>query len=253
MPIKFLTINIWFGGILWDSLVPYIHKEKPDILALQEVYDGHDKSLENRFRTMKEFTKEFSSFLPFQAFGATVIDTGNGNMPWGNAIFSKFPIKNSRTIFFDLPLTEYDFKLNLDSRLAAEGMLESEILIGEKNVFVYSWHGVWDHHGNDTSKREQMGQVIIENIKDKENIILAGDGNINHDTKVIKNIGNYLQNVFGDSLPSTFNMKYKEKKSTYATSSVDKVFLSKNLKVIKKEMPDVDISDHYPLLVEFEI
>lgn len=252
MQIKFITINIWFGGKVWDNLISYIKAEKPDILALQEVYDGHDGSLEKRYRTMEEFANELGSFLPFNAFGATVLDSGV-NVTWGNAVFSKFPIINRKTIFFDLPYTEYSFTLDTDPRLAAEGMLECELDVDGRKAFIYSWHGVWDNHGNDSPSRFEMERVIVENLKDKQAVILAGDSNMRHKTKVIENIGKKLalENVFGDGLVSTFNMNRKTQ-PFFAKESVDKIFLSPEFKVLEKEMPKVDVSDHYPLKVLLE-
>ncbi len=253
MKIKIITVNIWFGGKIWEDLVKFIHDEKPDILVVQEVYDGHDKDLEKRFRTMEEFKKEFSNFLPNSAFGATVLDTGV-NVPWGNAVFSRFPIGHSKTIFFDLPFTNYDFRVDSDPRLAAEGMLEAEIEVEGKNVFVYSWHGVWNNHGGDSKERFIMRDVIIDTLKDKEIVIIAGDANIRPDTQVMLDIEEKLNlhNVFGSSLQSTFNMEHKDNPEL-AFESVDKMLITKNIKVLESEMPLVDVSDHYPLTAIIEL
>lgn len=251
MQIKFLTINIWHGGIVWDNLIEFIDKEKPDVLAIQEAYNSDDQSLEKRFATINEFKKEFP-FLPNVAFGETVIDTGHGNAPWGNAIFSRFPINSSRTIFYGQSLQKYDFTKNSDPSLASHGMLEAEISIDGKKVFIYSWHGVWDNHGWDTENRKLMSRVIIQNIQDKEYVILAGDSNIEDDTDTIRGIEKYLINVFRGELISTFNMRHKDN-NAFETASVDKVMISKNIKIVEKSQPLVDVSDHYPLktILEF--
>lgn len=253
MMIKFLTINIWFGGKVWDNLIEFIHSEKPDILTIQEAYNSHEKDVEKRYRTLDEFKKEFGNFLPYRSFGATVFDTGV-NIPWGNAVFSKFPIIGSQTIFFDLPLTEYNFTIDPDPRFAAEGMCEAEMLIGDKKVFVYSWHGVWDNHGGDTKNRYKMQDVIIGSLGEKKSVIIAGDTNIRPDTQIIKNIEEKLNltNVFGYELESTFNMERKTNPQL-AHESVDKILVSKDIKVLSYEMPRVDVSDHYPLKALLEI
>ncbi len=253
MEIKFLTLNIWFGGKIWDNMLKFIHEEKPDILALQEVYDGHAPNLEKRFRTMEVFAQEFGDILPHNAFGATVLDTGV-NVPWGNAVFSKFPILASDTIFFDLPFTRYDFRVDSDPRLAAEGMLETKLDVGGRELFVYSWHGVWNNHGGDSRERLIMRDVIIKTLSGKESVIIAGDANIRPDTTVMHDIEEKLDlhNVFGMSLPTTFNMNHKDNPE-FAKESVDKMLVTKNLKVIKSEMPKVDVSDHFPLKAILEL
>jgi len=254
MGIKFLTVNIWFGGKLWESLIPFIHEVHPDILCIQEVYDGHDISLDKRYRTMEEFRHEFGGYLPHDTFGATTLDT-SVNVEWGNAVFSKFPIRSSKTIFFDLPYTKYDFEVDPDSRLSAEGMQEAEIDINGKRIFVYSWHGVWNNHGEDTPERKLMEKAIIENISNKKTVILAGDTNMNPTSGVIKNLQKELPivSVFGESFYTTFNLKQKDIPENYAHSPVDMIFVSRDIKVLKKEMPQADVSDHMPLVIELEL
>ena len=253
MKIKFITVNIWFGGKIWDNLTSYIKEERPDILAIQEVYDGKEAVLEKRFRTIEEFHREFPE-LPYSIFEPTAYDTGI-NVEWGNAIFSKFPISNPRNIFFNLPHTRYDFQIDPDPSLAAEGMVVGDIDINGKIVTVGSWHGVWDHHGFDTENRDIMVSNIIKTLSGKDNLILAGDTNMNPDTNGIQRVLKELNlvSVFGNSLKSTFNMKQKENPGNYDSSPVDMVLLSPQFKIVSKKMPEVDVSDHFPLEVELEI
>lgn len=255
MRIKLLTINIWFGGIVWDSLVSLIHSEKPDILTIQEAYDGHQPNLDKRYRTIEEFKREFSDFLPYHTFGATVMDT-SVNVPWGNAIFSKFPLQNPSTILFDLPLAYYNFTTDIDPRLAAEGMQVAEVEIENRTLTIGSWHGVWNTHGNDTPERTIMGEKIVVSLGGKSPLILAGDTNMNPTSGVIQNIQKSLnmKNVFENTLPSTFNLLHKSGDiSGYAVSPVDMVFVTKEIKVAESEMIKADVSDHYPLRVIMEI
>ena len=252
MKIKFITLNIWHGGVLFQNVVDFLKKERPDILCIQEVYDSHDKTLEKRFRAMEEFQKEFE-WLPYSKFAPTVIDRAT-KAPWGNAVLSKFEITYSQNHMFNLPIVEKDMPI-VEDPMAAEtpqGMLETKILIGEKEVLVCSLHGVWDRHGGDTSVRLEMEKVIAETVKGKETVILAGDTNFNPDTEIARRIEKYLVSVFGQSLPSTFNMKHKTKPG-YATAAVDMIFVSKNIKVLNRNCPDVDVSDHLPLVVDLEI
>ncbi|MBI3620307.1 hypothetical protein HY214_04160 [Candidatus Roizmanbacteria bacterium] len=97
-----------------------------------------------------------------------------------------------------------------------------------------------------------MSKVIIDEIKDKENIILAGDFNVKPKTKTITDIENYLVNVFKNELKSTFNMRQKTDPG-YATAVVDMIFVSRNFKVAKHSCPDIDVSDHLPLVAELTI
>lgn len=251
---KFITINIWFGGIVWENLVSFIKNEDPDILALQEVYDSHNPEYEKRFRTMDELRIELTN-LPYNVFEPTIFETSHDRAPWGNAIFSKFPINQHKNVLFDLPVGEYNFETGTNPRLAPEGMLMTEIKTSnDQSITVCSWHGVWDNHGGNSEVRDIMGHSIITALIGKSPVILAGDTNLGNNTRVVRSLENELklQSVFGDTLQSTFNMTRK-KEEFYAFESVDKVFISSELTVVEKEMPIVDISDHYPLEVVLEL
>jgi endonuclease/exonuclease/phosphatase family metal-dependent hydrolase len=82
-----------------------------------------------------------------------------------------------------------------------------------------------------------------------------GDFNVQANTKTIKNIEKHMQNVFKEDLTTSFNLAHKdlEKYPGYETAVVDMFFVSKDVKVITKSVPDDDVSDHLPLLCEVEI
>ncbi|OIP57600.1 MAG: hypothetical protein AUK12_02870 [Candidatus Levybacteria bacterium CG2_30_37_29] len=251
MKIKFLTINILHGGTFWDNLVSFVHQQKPDIVFLQEVYNGHDQSLEKRFRTVDEFKKEFT-FLSHAKFEPSLFDTNMGNIEWGNAVFSKFPISSSKALFFDIPLKPSPLVENEDPRQTPESMTCVEIDILGKILYGFNIHGIWDTHGNDTVRRFEMLTVVKGAIHGKSPAILAGDFNLSPITKFVDEIEKELTSVFGNSLSSTFNMMHKTKPG-YATAVVDMVFVSYDIKVLSKEMPNVDVSDHMPLVAILEI
>ena len=56
---KFINLNVWLGGKIWNPMIDFLKKEDPDILALQEVFNSHDPMLTPNFRTMDEFNKIF--------------------------------------------------------------------------------------------------------------------------------------------------------------------------------------------------
>lgn len=253
MRIKFLTLNIWHGGLLWDNLIKFIRKEDPDIAFFQEIYGSEDEKLEKRFRTVNLFQKEFPQ-LKYSVFGPTVIDSTT-KAPEGKAIFSKLPLDGNKVYIFNGQVKEHNLLIN-DPYAAEipEGMVESTVLIEGKKIWLYSWHGVWEKLGHDTEARFKMQDSIVDALKGKDRIILAGDTNLNPDTQFVKNIQEKLgiQSVFGDSLISTFNMKHKTNPG-FATAVVDMIFVTPNIKVIDKYQPDDDVSDHKPLVALLEV
>jgi endonuclease/exonuclease/phosphatase family metal-dependent hydrolase len=97
-----------------------------------------------------------------------------------------------------------------------------------------------------------MVEKITERIKGKERVILAGDFNFNPDTESGKKIEKFLINIFKDEIRSTFNTRRKENPA-FKNVIVDMIYISSDLKIIERYSPDVDVSDHLPLVCVLEI
>lgn len=251
MKIKFVTLNIWKGGMLFDKILAFINKEAPDIIAMQEVRNGKDSRLEKQFRTFGVFKEKLG--YPYSVFSPAFLNILSvGKIEEGNAIFSRFPIVHNKVIFFDRQYGEFNSEDSKHFELIPGILQHAVIKFQSLKLNIFNVHGIWGVDGKDNEGRLKMSRIIADEVKDKENVILAGDFNVKPNTKTIQNIEKYLINVFKDELQTTFNMKYKENRG-YATSVVDMVFLSKNIKVLNHFCPKKDISDHLPLVCTLEL
>ncbi len=252
MQIKVITLNVWNGGTLFDSVVSFLKKEDPDLLALQEVYNGHDPNLAANFRTIEQLKKKLS--LPFYAFSPAYLHILEvGRIEQGNTIFSKFPIKREQTTFYDIL---YKDRLGEGGpkvyALISRNLQHAQIEVGEKELNVFNTQGIWGYDGKDNPRRLKMAQTIIKYIQGKKNVILCGDSNVDQHTQTMRNLEEYLTNVFKGELTTTFNLKRKTK-GDYARAVVDMMLVSPNIRVLDHYCPDVDISDHLPLVANLEI
>jgi endonuclease/exonuclease/phosphatase family metal-dependent hydrolase len=243
--IKVLQINTWDGGVLWENLSDFIKKEDPDIIFAQEVLG----------KTC-DLTEQYFSYKHVYYSPTYIKVRPEGKFEEGNAIFSKFPIKESRYIKIVGEYSEWSDEQ--EKTLGYEKVprvLQHVIVEVEPGLVfdLFNIHGIVDYRGSyDSPERLRMSEIIVEHIKNKQNVILSGDFNLRPDTQTIKNIEKHLTNVFKDELKSTFNMRRKDNPG-YATSVVDMIFVSPNIKILDHSCPDVDVSDHYPLLAELEI
>ncbi|MFI5270827.1 MAG: endonuclease/exonuclease/phosphatase family protein [Candidatus Saccharimonadales bacterium] len=257
MKLKIITLNVWHGGRLWDETIEFLKHEDPDILLMQEVFNHHDPSLEPRFRTMDEFNKIFefvdSDFAPSCMF---VEDFGK--VESGLAIFTKLPIvKRYEPIFFNEPFNDNYVDDENGPPTAPRNLQHIVIDVHDISLDVLNLQGVWDLDGeNDSQRRLHMSQIIVDAIKDKQNVVLGGDTNVRPNTQTIRNIEKHLNNVFGHELKTTFNVSRKDNpklKAGYAESVVDMFFVSPHLRVVDHYCPDVDVSDHLPLVITLDI
>ncbi len=256
MTIKFLTLNIWRNNKQVDNAVKFLQKENPDIINLQEVYNGTGNKIDKRFRTLEilkeKLDHEFHNFAP--AF-RDISEKERVDADSGNAVFSRFPIKAAQTIFFDSSYgVLYDPEEKPEEFPNLPRLLQRVVVeFSNFALNIYNVHGPWNLRGEkDTEKRLKMSEIITKEVANKNKVILAGDFNVRPQTKTIKNIEVYLKNVFKNGLETTFNMKYKTDPG-YATAVVDMVFVSPDIQVVEYYCPQVDISDHLPLIAVFDI
>lgn len=250
MRVKFLTLNIWKGKLL-EKAIALIKHESPDILALQEVFNGDDPALPDELLCHSHVNHtlgySYSYFSP-----ECLYILNEGKIQHGNAIYSKMRIKEQRTIFFDVPFSDsyVDKQENFENH--PRNLQHVVIQSNTTTLNVLNTHGIWELSGRDNERRLKMSQVIVDSIQDKENVILAGDFNLQAGTQTIRNIEQHLTNVFKDELTTTFNMKRKDNPD-YGQAVVDMIFVSPNIKMVERYCPQVDVSDHLPLVCVFEL
>jgi endonuclease/exonuclease/phosphatase family metal-dependent hydrolase len=250
MQVKFVTLNIFKGNLI-DEAVDFIKSENPDILALQEVFNGKDPSLTRNLRLYQTLKEELgyqhSVFSP-ECF----YNLHEGKIEHGNAIYSKFLIKEEHAIFYDVPFSESYIDNQENYAFHPRNLQHSVIEAEGARLNVFNTHGIWGLKGRDNKRRLKMSKIIVDSIQNKENVILAGDFNLQPDTQTIKNIEKYLTNVFKNELVTTFNMKRKDNPD-YGKVVVDMIFVSRNIKVVEHYCPKVNVSDHLPLVSVLEI
>jgi hypothetical protein len=130
-----------------------------------------------------------------------------------------------------------------------------------KTVNLMNIHGK-SRPGNklDTPARLEQSRIIIDFLKDKGGLkIIGGDFNLNPDTKSVKMFeeAGYKNLIKDFKIENTRNKiswrEFKEDQDFQKQHFADYVFISKDLKVKKFEVPYMEISDHLPQILEFEV
>jgi len=251
MNVKFITLNLWQGGNLFDNILSWLESEQPDILAVQEAYNGTNPKLEKKYRSI-EVLKQFLP-LTHAAFAPAFLDNKpEGKIEQGNAVFSCWPISKNTITFYDRPYRTDYVELEKNFPFTPRNLQHVEITTAHTTLNVFNTQGIWDLHGEDTDRRIAMGNIIRDAVKNKKGCILTGDFNVRPHTKTVNIIRKGLTDVFDDSLTSTFNMKYKIKPG-YATAVVDMIFVSPDIRILDKHVSNQDVSDHISLVAELEI
>lgn len=251
MQIKVVSLNVWQGGRLLPEIVEFLKSEQADIVLIQEAYESNFTH-EDRFRTVTVL-KEKLGFRHADFAQAFVQDDPIGLIPQGNAVLTNFAIKK-RTKYELSESTRDSYPDEpefwpIEPRILQHVALESPV--GALNVF--NVHGVWDLDGDNFSEqRQRMRDVILESTKGLPRVILGGDSNAKTTNRSNRELEPQLKSVFGTELVTTFNMRQKTNPG-YATAAVDIMFTSSDVQVIAKRCPDVNVSDHLPLVAVLEL
>lgn len=235
---KILTFNI-------QSCKDYITKEynyhkagdlikeiNPDIVSLNEVTNGYYPEYGARYFEQAKTLSDYCGY-PYYHFGEAI--KIHDISPYGNAIMSKYAIKDIKDIKIEDPIRDED--CYYESR----AIIRCEI---EDIVFITT------HMGLANGERINAVKKIIEITKEETKpIILLGDFNMLPDSDIIKPLYDYYSDttnlIIGDI--NTFPSINPETKIDYIMIRKDANIKIKNVEIIKKVA-----SDHFPLLLEIE-
>jgi endonuclease/exonuclease/phosphatase family metal-dependent hydrolase len=249
--LKLINLNVYDGGRFLNRISDYLGTQKPDIITLQEAYSCKNTSAPLRFHTISAFLPYFSQYYCFFS-PEFQSDTNFGPVNIGNAILSKYPISQMKTVFLNgaygvYPLTD------IEPAHYPKNMQTCKIHAPKSSFYLCNLHGVWERTTKDTFSRFQMVQTILKNTQRRRSI-LAGDFNISMDTKAMTQVRNTYTQVFRQ-IRSTLNFNLKDA-APYAPdidTAVDMIFTSPEIAIVNKKLPRINISDHYPLEIEFAI
>lgn len=250
MNLKAISLNLWFGGRLFDHALSFLKKEKPDIVLLQEVYQTDLSRDDKRFQLIPTFQKELA--LPYYFYSPEFESIAKKSV-FGNCIMSRFPIKFSQSWHFKRKYQVIDDRGWTDFSQHPRNLQYCQLQVDNTILNVFNVHGIWQEDVVNSSDRKKMTKTIIEKVESKKNVLLAGDFNIDERSQTIGALEKHLKNVFKNKLTTSFNIKRKPFDSNAFRLIVDFVFVSSDIDVVDYYCPTVDISDHLPLVVVFTI
>ncbi len=222
--------NFKTGIIDYEEIISLINKYKPDIIGLNEIYGkGFDKNLKTG---QADYIANKLGYYTY--FGKA---TSLSFKPYGNAILSKYPIIDIKTIKIPYPFIKKGKKY-----YERRSIIKATIQINKQKIMVFTTHlGL--------NEDEQLNGIntIIKSLTDEKYIIM-GDFNIHYDNKLLLPLEEITINA---------DTKLKKMVATWPSNNpkykYDYIFTSKNIKIRSAHIINEIISDHLPYLGEIEI
>lgn len=260
---KLISLNTW-GGKVFEPLMQFIKDNSAncDIFCFQEIFSttsSFKQFPEYRANLLEEISKILPEFIYFfdPVMKGLDLDANpvDFNLKHGLAVFVKK----------DILLKNYQaFFLYKDSvaRLLKKDFSDIPVNIqlinftkDSKEFIVCNFHGA-SYPGSklDTPQRIEQSQKIKDLLKEKGcTKIIVGDFNLLPNTKSVhileEDLRNLIKEYHIDKTRSKIDLFYgKPDFQKFA----DYTFVSSEVNVINFQVPDIKVSDHLPMILEFE-
>lgn len=231
--VKIIFLNCWEGKLL-EPLKQFIEIQKTDtdVFCLQEapsaVQVAFDEILRSYSKVSADKPKSGTPGEYFTPSQVTYVRTGI-------EVVSSSPV-------LDTP----------DNGFA----LYTELAVGTKPVHILNLHGI-PHPGKlDTPARITQSQAFIDFFKNKQGArIIGGDLNVLPETQSVQMFGNsgYRDLIEEYRIKTTRNRLVWERFPDNPLYYSDYIFMDTNTTVRNFTVPDMEISDHLPLILEIQL
>ena len=258
---KLFDLNI---GIKIDNtkqVLNLVKEEKPDICVFQEAMNAVDDTCYESYKSKNYIEKiegyKYSRFAPLfiadkiTVNGEVYKDFG-GKAEQGTLIISKYKIKEHYNQFY-----YNDYKYEYDATHFKEKdwcrSIQNTILeIDGKEVQIINVHGLWNKDKVGDERTIKQSLFILEHIRDDIPVIVAGDFNLLPNTESIEILNRRLINLIDKYNIKTTRPKFRDGLDI-GDVICDYIFVNDLVKVNNLIVIKSDVSDHLPIVLDFDI
>lgn len=259
---KLISLNTW-GGKIFDPLMDFIRKnaKDTDIFCFQEVFNTPTKNYEyagyrvNLYQEISKALKKiknnfkgyYASTQAYYAFSSRSVVPVGFDLSWGLTIFVRESLNVKAFGDFFVFGQKNSFSAENLSTLP-RNFQYLNLVINNKEFLICNFHGLWTPNSkSDTPSRIKQSEKIIQFLdKQKSEKILCGDFNLDINTKSVRILEQNMKNLIREYKIKTTRNKYFPGNEKFA----DYVFVSNGIKVNNFQVPNIEISDHLPMILE---
>ena len=229
--------------------IKFLKKEDPDIINLQEVSSGMGTTNSDYFDVYESLQKALGHEYAF--YSPTIEGRFAGHfVSEGQLVLSKYPIIYKKAIYMHgKPNFHSAFVGKKDRNV--EVLQHVKIKIGKKVVNDLNYHGylIWGTRMGNRRTESYSKKILklMNSAKEGEYVVLSGDFNLSPKSESLKIISGTCPDLI-----TKFKIKTTRNELSAEKTPVDNIFVNQETKVKSFKVPMIYISDHLPLVMEFE-
>lgn len=258
---KLFNLNIGIKIDNADAVSGLILKENYDIVTLQESMRGLDKNVKpvydssNIIKSKTGFENNFFGALWVARFhkknGEVARDFG-GDVEQGNQTLTNLPIVESRNVFYYKDYSNFEDTTNFRQDDHPRAFSETILDLGGRELQIINVHGIWNKDKVGNEKTQNQTKFLLKLIRNDIPSIVVGDFNLLPNTSEIQQISQKMTNLI-----DKFGIKSTRPEFDDGLDKggmvCDYIFVNDKVKANDFYVLDSDISDHLPLVLDFEI
>lgn len=263
-----MKLLCWNIGIKIDNtkeIVKLIENNNYDIIALQEVLRAKDERAYSMYRSYNDIensmknTYLYSEFAP--VWGANkIIKSGKmhrdfgGFVEQGCYILSKNDILEHHNQFYHLDYINPGFDATYFKKNDHARSIQNVIIdINGKNLQIINVHGIWNEEKKGDTRTLSQCQFIIDKALENDfPTIILGDFNLLPESDSINLINNKFRNLIEENNIKSTRPEFDDGLDK-GNIVCDYIFVDKKIIVNEFKVINNNISDHLPLLIDFDI
>ena len=258
---KLFNLNIALKIDNDKEVVDLILKDKYDIVTLQESVRKLDEDVYHIFDTcgyICRTTKYKNNFFgPLwlgrqrRGDGSLAIDFG-GYAEQGNQFLTNLPIVEAKNIFFYQDYAIYEDATNFRRDDHPRAFTDVIVKVGEKELQIINIHGAWSVDKKGNARTKLQTKAILKRVRHDIPSIVVGDVNLLPDTKEIKKMSKKMTNLIDKYNIQSTRPDFDDGLDV-GNLVCDYIFVNDKVKVNDFIVMDTNVSDHLPLILDFDI
>lgn len=260
---KILFLNIW-GGEKLSAVTEFLSEVSADVLCLQEVFFSEDTHRFIEGRTGKQLhTNLFEEVQTVLPSHRGLFVGGEKGYIYEGAVDHHQEFGLASFVRSDFSILDHG-EVQITDVPGKHGYFRNLQYIKLKTkktpLLICNLHGLHIHHDKtDTPERISQSKNILnfldqyqEKSEEELHIVLGGDFNLRKETRSLKMIASYgFRNLIEEyEIPTTRSDLYDRKEES---PFADYCFVSPEIQVNDFKVPNINISDHLPLILDIAI